>query len=319
MKYVYGPVPSRRLGNSLGIDPLPLKTCNYQCIYCQLGKTNNFTNIRKNYFPKKDILTEIEKAIKLNKNKFDYITFVGSGEPTLYKDLKDLIIRAKELSEKPICVITNGSLLYEKEVQNALISSDVVLPSLDAGDETSFIKTNRPHPSISFDNLIQGFIDFRKIFEGKFWIELMLMKGINDTKEELLKIKEKLDLIKPDRIDINVPIRPPVEKWVKIPDKNIISLLNAIFGDYTNIFFPEEGTFKIYSSNFEKEVLSILKRHPMRQNQIIETFSSSGFSKDVVISNLKKLKSENKIKEISYNKQIFWKIKIESKLKLKLK
>ena len=314
MKYVYGPVPSRRLGNSLGIDPLPSKTCNYQCIYCQLGKTNNFTNIRKNYFPKKDILTEIERAIKLNENKFDYITFVGSGEPTLYKDLKDLIIRAKELSEKPVCVITNGSLLYEKEVQNALMYSDVVLPSLDAGDETSFIKINRPHPSISFDNLIQGFIDFRKIFEGKFWIEVMLMKGINDTKEELLKIKEKLDLIKPDRIDINVPIRPPVEKWVRIPDKNIISLLNAIFGDYTNIFFPEEGTFRIYSSNFEKEVLSILKRHPMRQNQIIETFSSSGFSKDVVISNLKKLKSENKIKEISYNKQIFWKINIELKL-----
>ncbi|GAG97509.1 unnamed protein product, partial [marine sediment metagenome] len=120
--------------------------------------TNNFTNIRKNYFPKKDILTEMEKAIKLNENKFDYITFVGSGEPTLYKDLKDLIMRAKRLSEKPICVITNGSLLYEKEVQNALISSDVVLPSLDAGDETSFIKINRPHPSISFDNLIQGFI-----------------------------------------------------------------------------------------------------------------------------------------------------------------
>lgn len=319
MKYVYGPVPSRRLGNSLGIDPLPSKTCNYQCIYCQLGKTNNFTNIRKNYFPKKEILAEIEKAIKINENKFDYITFVGSGEPTLYKDLKDLIIRAKELSEKPVCVITNGSLLYQKEVQNALISSDVVLPSLDAGDETSFIKINRPHPSISFDNLIQGFIDFRKIFKGKFWIEVMLMKGINDTKEELLKIKEKLDLIKPDRIDINVPIRPPVEKWVKIPDRNIISLLNAIFGDYTNIFFPEEGTFKIYSSNFEKEVLSILMRHPMRQNQIIETFSSSGFSKDVVISNLKKLKFENKIKEIFYNKQIFWKIKIESKLKLKLK
>ena len=319
MKYVYGPVPSRRLGNSLGIDPLPSKTCNYQCIYCQLGKTNNFTNIRKNYFPKKDILTEIEKAIKLNENKFDYITFVGSGEPTLYKDLKDLIMRTKELSEKPVCVITNGSLLYQKEVQNGLMYSDVVLPSLDAGDETSFIKINRPHPSINFDNLIQGFIDFRKIFEGKFWIEVMLMKGINDTKEELLKIKEKLDLIKPDRIDINVPIRPPVEKWVKIPDKNIISLLNAIFGDYTNIFFPEEGTFKIYSSNFENEVLSILKRHPMRQNQIIETFSSSGFSKDVVISNLKKLKSENKIKEISYNKQIFWKINIESKLKLKFK
>ena len=311
MKYVYGPVPSRRLGKSLGIDPIPSKTCNYQCVYCQLGKTTNFTNIRKNYFPKKEIIAEMKKAIKLNENKFDYITFVGSGEPTLYKDLKDLILRAKDLSKKPVCVITNGSLLYQKEVQNALMCSDVVLPSLDAGDEKSFIKINRPHPSINFEKLIQGFIDFKKRFEGRFWIEVMLLKGVNDTKEELLKIKEKLDLIKPDRIDINVPIRPPVEKWVKIPDKNIVSDLNVIFDNYTNINFPEEGAFNIYSYDFEKEVLSILERHPMRQEQIIESFSSSSFGKDKIISNLKKLKSEKKIKEIFYNKQIFWKLNID--------
>ncbi len=308
MKYVYGPVPSRRLGRSLGIDPIPSKTCNYQCIYCQLGKTTHFTNIRKNYFPKKEIIAEMKIAIKLNENEFDYMTFVGSGEPTLYKDLKDLILRAKELSNKPVCVITNGSLLSQKEVQNALLCSDVVLPSLDAGDEKSFLKINRPHPTINFEKLIQGFIDFKKRFEGRFWIEVMLLKGINDTKEELLKIKEKLDLIKPDRIDINVPIRPPVEKWVKIPDKNIVSDLNVIFDNYTNINFPEEGAFNIYSSDFEKEVLSILERHPMRQEQIIESFSSSSFGKDKIISNLKKLKSEKKIKEIFYNKQIFWKL-----------
>ncbi|MFX1589831.1 MAG: radical SAM protein [Promethearchaeota archaeon] len=311
MKYVYGPVPSRRLGKSLGIDPIPSKTCNYQCIYCQLGKTTNFTNIRKNYFPKKEIIAEMKKAIKLNENKFDYITFVGSGEPTLYKDLKDLILRAKDLSKKPVCVITNGSLLYQKEVQNALMCSDVILPSLDAGDEKSFIKINRPHPSINFEKLIQGFIDFKKSFEGRFWIEVMLLKGVNDTKEELLKIKEKLDLIKPDRIDINVPIRPPVEKWVKIPDKKIVSDLNVIFDNYTNINFPEEGAFNIYSSDFEKEVLSILERHPMRQEQIIESFSSSSFGKDKIISNLKKLQSEKKIKKIFYNKQIFWKLNID--------
>ena len=311
MKYLYGPVPSRRLGNSLGIDPIPSKTCNYQCIYCQLGKTTNFTNTKKNFFPKKEIVAEMEKSINLNENKFDYITFVGSGEPTLYKDLKDLILRAKDLSKKPVCVITNGSLLYQKEVQNALMCSDVVLPSLDAGDEKSFITINRPHPSINFENLIQGFIDFRKKFAGRFWIEVMVMKGINDTKEELLKIKEKLDLIKPDRIDINVPIRPPVEKWVKIPDKTLISVLNEIFGDYTHINFPEEGKFNIYSSNFEKEVLSILERHPMRQDQIIETFSSTGFNTDQIISHLNKLKSQKKIKQLLYNNQIFWKLNID--------
>jgi len=308
MKYIYGPVPSRRLGNSLGIDPIPSKTCNYQCIYCQLGRTTNFTNERKNFFPKNEIIAEMKTAIKQNENNIDYITFVGSGEPTLYRDLEALILKVKEFSKKPVCVITNGALLYDLEVRNILMFADVVLPSLDAGDEKSFIKINRPHPSIKFDAMIQGFIDFRKNFKGKFWIEIMIMKGINDSKEELLKIKEKIDLIKPDRIDINVPIRPPVEEWVKIPDKNIISLLNEIFGEYYDINFPEIGKFGFYSSDFEKEVLSIIERHPMRQEQILETFSSNNFNKDEILLRLENLESKKKIKKILYGQKIFWKL-----------
>ena len=293
MKYVYGPVPSRRLGRSLGIDPLPLKTCNYQCIYCQLGKTTNFTNERRNYYPKDEIIVEIEEAIKQNKNNFDYITFVGSGEPTLYKDLVELILKTKTFSNKPICVITNGALLYNEEVVKALLLSDVVLPSLDAGDERSFIRINRPHPDIQFDSVIQGFIDFRRLFKGKLWIEIMIMKAINDSKKELLKIKEKIDLIKPDKIDINIPLRPPLEKWVKIPDKSIFVLLDEIFGSYSDISFPEIGNFYLYSQDFEKELLNIIKRHPMRQNQIIRTFSSNNFKKKDIIYRLKKLESIN--------------------------
>ena len=253
MKYVYGPVPSRRLGRSLGIDPLPLKTCNYQCIYCQLGKTTNFTNERRNYYPKDEIIVEIEEAIKQNKNNFDYITFVGSGEPTLYKDLEELILKAKTFSNKPICVITNGALLYNEEVVKALLLSDIVLPSLDAGDERSFIRINRPHPDIKFESVIQGFIDFRRLFKGKLWIEIMIMKAINDSKKELIKIKEKIDLIKPDKIDINIPLRPPLEKWVKIPDKSIFVLLDEIFGSYSDISLPEMGNFI--------SILKILKKN----------------------------------------------------------
>ncbi|MFX1569170.1 MAG: radical SAM protein [Promethearchaeota archaeon] len=308
MKYIYGPVPSRRLGNSLGIDPLPSKTCNYQCIYCQLGKTTNFTNFRKNFFPKEEIIAELERAIGLNEKSIDYITFVGSGEPTLYKDLKDLILKAKELSNKPICVITNGSLLDQKEIQETLMISDLVLPSLDAGDKKTFVKINRPHPSLQFKNIIQGFKNFKKVFNGQFWIEIMLVRGINDSKEELVKIKEKIDLINPDRIDINVPIRPPVEKWVEIPDKNTLSILNEVFVDYSNINFPEEGKFRIYSSNFEEELISIIERHPMRQDQIIETFSSPTFTKNEIISRLKQLKFQKKIKDTYYINQIFWKL-----------
>ena len=203
MRYVYGPVPSRRLGRSLGIDPIPSKTCNYQCIYCQLGKTTKFTSERQDFFPKEEIYKELEESIKQNTGKFDFITFVGSGEPTLCKSLGNLILKAKKISKKPICVITNGSLLYQDDVKDDLIFSDVVLPTLDAGDEKLFIKINRPHPSIRYEKMIQGYIDFRKEFNGDFWIEIMLMKGINDSKEELLKIKKKIDLIQPDRIDFN--------------------------------------------------------------------------------------------------------------------
>jgi len=308
MKYVYGPVPSRRLGNSLGIDPIPSKTCNYQCIYCQLGKTTNFTNERKDFYPKKEIIKEMEESINLNKNKFDYITFVGSGEPTLCKSLGELILKAKKLSKKPICIITNGSLFYREDVREELMFSDVVLPTLDAGDEKLFIKINRPHPSIKFEKMIQGYIDFRKEFSGKFWIEIMLMKGINDSKEELLKIKNKLDLIKPDRIDVNVPIRPPAESWVQIPDKNIISTLNDVFGEYNNINFPERGKFSVFSSNFEMELKKLLERHPMRQEQIFETFSSKKFNEQDILLQLNTLASQNKIKKVIYNNQPFWKL-----------
>ncbi len=308
MRYVYGPVPSRRLGRSLGIDPIPSKTCNYQCIYCQLGKTTNLTNERKEFYPKEEIYKEIEESIKKNKGKFDYITFVGSGEPTLCKSLGKLILKAKEYSTKPICVITNGALLYSQEVRKELMSADVVLPSLDAGDEKSFIRINRPYPSIKYENMIDGLRKFRSEFKGKFWIDIMIMKGINDSKEALLKIKEKIDLIKPNRIDVNVPIRPPVKKWVEIPDKTIISLLNEVFGKYRDIAFPEMGAFGLYSEDFKKELLNLLERHPMRQEQVIETFKSESFTDNKILLKLEKLESEKIIKKWIYQDKIFWKL-----------
>lgn len=309
MKYVYGPVPSRRLGRSLGIDPIPTKTCNYQCIYCQLGRTTNFTNTRKNYYPKAEIIEEMENAIVLNEQKIDYITFVGSGEPTLYQDLGDLILKAKEISDKPICVITNGALLYDLEVGESLILADVVLPSLDAGNESLFKLINRPHPSIKFSDVIQGLIDFKTEFKGKFWIEVMLMKGINDSKTNLLQIKDLIDSIKPDRIDINVPIRPPAMKHVQIPDKSIMPLLKEIFKDFNAINFPELGKFGIYSHNFESELINIICRHPMRQGQIIETFSSNESEAEQVLLELERLESQKKIEKNIFENNIFWKLK----------
>ncbi|MHA1294829.1 MAG: radical SAM protein [Promethearchaeota archaeon] len=311
MKYLFGPVPSRRLGRSLGIDPIPLKTCNYQCIYCQLGKTTNFTNERRNFYPKSEISTEIKNVLEKVENNIDYITFVGSGEPTLYRDLEDLILEVKRISNKPICVITNGALLGDSNVRNALMHTDAILPSLDAGKEKTFIKINRPHSSLNFKEIIKGLTSFRKQYKGKFWIEIMLMKNINDSEEELLKIKEKINLIKPDRIDINVPIRPPAEKYVEIPDKSIIKLLDGIFNDYNIINFPEMGLFNYFSTNFEKELLSIIERHPMRQKQIIETFLSKSLTAKEIALKLKELEQNKKIKKEIYENKVFWKLNVK--------
>jgi wyosine [tRNA(Phe)-imidazoG37] synthetase (radical SAM superfamily) len=306
MSYVYGPVPSRRLGRSIGIDPLPSKTCNYQCIYCQLGKTTHFTNTRLNFFPIQDIIKDMQEAINKNKDKFDYVTFVGSGEPTLYKDLKILIQKAKQLTDKKVCVITNGSLLDHKKVQEALLLSDVVMPSLDAGNEIDFIKINRPHPEIKYESMLHGLINFNKKFDGYFWLEVMLMKGINDTREKLIEIKAKIDLIKPDKVDINVPIRPPTEDWVEIPNENVFEKIQDIFREYSNINFPEKGMFEHSKGDFEKELLRIIIRHPMRQEQIIKTFSNSNLSKKEIIRKLTILESKNIISKKFYNKNIFW-------------
>ena len=306
MRYIYGPVPSRRLGRSLGVDPIPSKTCNYQCIYCQLGKTTNFTNTRSNFIPKYDIQQEIKAAIRQNEGNFDYITFVGSGEPTLYKDLKELIETVKRESKKPICVITNGSLLYNDDVKQALNLVNVVLPSLDAWDQKSFRKIHRPHPTLNYNKILNGLIKFRNEFNGKFWIEIMLMKNINDSEEQLIKIKEKIDLINPDRVDINVPIRPPTEDWVKIPDKSVFSTLNSIFGSYYPINFPEIGNFTTYSLDFEKELLNIIERHPLRQNQIFKIFSKN-FKKALLLKKLKKLQKQKIIQKKTYGNVIFWK------------
>jgi len=307
MKTVFGPVPSRRLGRSLGIDLIPLKTCNYQCIYCQLGKTTYFTNERKSYFPPKDILREVEEAIQKNEGAIDYITFVGSGEPTLCEDLGDLIKGIKLFTEIPICVITNGGLLYKPEIKEELMHADVVLPSLDAGNEKTFIRINRPHPSIHYEQMLQGLVDFNQDFSGEFWIELMIIKNINDSREELEAIKQQLDRIRPVRIDINVPIRPPAEDFVEVPDKSVMSLLNEIFGEYHDINFPEMGHFGSFSENFEEEVLNIIQRHPMRQEQIIETFSTEKLPQEEILARLIKLLDEKRAEKKTYHEKIFWK------------
>ncbi|MHA1784739.1 MAG: radical SAM protein [Candidatus Helarchaeota archaeon] len=306
MKHVFGPVPSRRLGSSLGIDPIPSKTCNFGCVYCQLGATTNKTNDRKSFFPPDEILNEIKEALDNTSQKIDFITVLASGEPLLYLDIGYLIKEIKKISELPTCLITNGALIAEKSVQDEILEFDVLMPTLDAGNEKTFLKINRPHYKVKFEKMIEGFISFRMKYSGQIWMEVMLIKDVNDTPIELQQIKEKLNFIKPDRVYINVPIRPPAEPWVKIPSEESLKLAKDILGAYKNISEIESGEFSLHSSNFEDELLSIIRRHPLRDEQIIETFSN--LTIEQIHENLKKLESNNKIQKINYQGRIFYKL-----------
>ena len=273
MSRVFGPVPSRRLGRSLGIDPIPLKTCNWNCVYCQLGRTRPLTNHRKEYFLPEALLDEARAVLEAHQpGEIDWVTIVGSGEPLLYANLGSLIRQLKQITDLPIAVITNGSLLYLPEVRQELIQTQAVLPSVDAGSARLYRKINRPHPDITFNRLMDGLIAFRKDYPGKLWIEVMLVKGLNDSASALWDIAKVLDRIRPDAVHINLPIRPPAEPWVQPPHEESILQATAIFGNIAEVVHPARGKFDLAGYDSPSDaIMAIITRHPMRQDELEQT------------------------------------------------
>jgi wyosine [tRNA(Phe)-imidazoG37] synthetase (radical SAM superfamily) len=273
MKYVYGPVPSRRLGQSLGIDTIPLKTCNWNCVYCQLGRTKPLTNERKDYFPPTEILAEVQAALEAHQpGEIDWVTFVGSGEPLLHASMGWLIRQVKSMTDLPVAVITNGSLLYLPEVRKELVAADAVLPTLDAGTAKLYRQINRPHPEITFDGFVQGLIAFREEYRGRLWLEVMLVRGLNDNPNALWDIAKIMKFIKPDTVHINLPTRPPAETWVQPPHEESLMHAIAMFGNIAEVVHPAEGSFDLSGyDNPIDAVIGIIIRHPMRQEELERT------------------------------------------------
>ncbi len=274
--YTYGPVPSRRLGSSLGVSPIPPKTCSYSCVYCQLGRTNHLQIKRKRFFPREAIFNEI--SVRVKRSNPDYITFVGDGEPTLCEDLGWLIKQCKYRWSTPIAVITNGSLLFMDDVRQDLMGADVVLPTLDAGNSRTFAKINRHHGKIDYQTMLEGQILFRKGYTGKIWVEVMLVESLNDSEQELKEIKSAVDKINPDRVYVSIPIRPPAESWVKPPSPETILKAQHILGSAISIAVLESGDFGLEGFvNAEQAITEIGSRHPLRYKQalkIAEIFST---------------------------------------------
>ena len=263
-RYVYGPVPSRRLGRSLGIDLVPFKTCTYDCVYCQLGRTTDQTIDRQEYVPIKDVLAELEQKLAAEDTP-DYISLAGSGEPTLNSGIGDLVGKIKGLTDIPVAVLTNGSLLGMSEVQDALMAADLVLPSLDAGDERLFRYVNRPHGTITFERMFAGLVQFTEHFPESVWLEVFLLAGVTGTPVEVEKIAALVKRIGPARVQLNTVSRPPAEESAFAVLRNQMEQFKKLFDGAVDVIAESgRGQSPASSANemTDADILALLSRRP---------------------------------------------------------
>jgi len=274
-EYFYGPVPSRRLGRSLGLDIFPFKTCSLDCIYCQLGPTSEKTIQRKSYIPVRKITQELKKIITPGL-KADYITISGSGEPALNADLGKIIKNIKSITKIPLAVITNSTLMYRRDVRMDCALADLLLPSLDAGDEDTFRKINRPHRNISIKKLINGLSAFREQFSGPIWLEVFLIEGVNTSSEQLEKIKQAVKKIRPDKIQLNTAVRPaPLQNIKPLSHEKLRNIAEMLGPNAEGIADFEALHEKKYTLTTQQNILAMLKRRPCSIMDIASALTGS--------------------------------------------
>lgn len=258
--YVFGPVPSRRLGRSLGVDLVPFKTCSYDCIYCQLGRTTRKTVERKEWVPMNAVLDELKRKLA---SRPDYITLSGSGEPTLHARLGEIIEHIQAMTAVPVALLTNGSLFWQKAVREEAALADVVLPSLDAPNEERYRFINRPHPAVTFERLLEGLEAFRNEFSGKYWIEVMLLDAYTTLPPQVRQLAEHARRIRPDKVQLNTAVRPPSEEYA-------MAVSPERLGELAQMFQPRAEAIAEYrgekprpeSQGSTRSILALLERRP---------------------------------------------------------
>ena len=307
MKYVFGPISSKRLGQSLGVDLLPPKSCTWNCLYCQLGKTRSFVTERQEFFPREDILEEIRQALKVNRN-LDWITFVGSGETMLYKGIGWLIAEVKKITTVPVAVITNGSLLYLPEVREELLQADAVLPSLNAGSEALHNKIDRPASGLTFQQHVDGLVAFRHEYQGMLWIEVMLLGGINDSDEALHDLARVLQQINPDMVHLVLPTRPAPEQEIRLPSDERLEQAIAILSEVAMVVNPLKGNMDLRSApDLLEAITAIVSRHPVQQRElqkaIADRFAAESTKVDDVMQTLF---ATGRFSRVEHNGEPYW-------------
>jgi len=263
MTYIFGPVPSRRLGLSLGIDLLPAKTCTYDCLYCQVGRTTDKTVQTDVFFPVKDVCKELEMS--LEKIKPDTITLAGSGEPTLHSQIDQVITFIKEITGIKIAILTNGSLFWREEVRNRVSGADILIPTLTTVFEKTFRTIHRSHSDLKLSTIIEGLKHLRRVYQGRLFLELFFLSGINDSDIEVEGLKRVIDQISPDKIQLNSVVRPPSDSRAIILDMQRLEDIKNFLGGNAEIIAEasinkREGKYGSLGST----VLEMARRRPLR-------------------------------------------------------
>lgn len=318
-QYLYGPVPSRRLGRSLGVDIVPLKVCTLDCVYCQLGKTLTKTVERKDYAPIQTVLAELREALAEGL-AIDFISIAGSGEPTLHARLGELIDGIKQITPIAVAIITNGTLLYRPDVRADCAKADVVMPSLDAADERTFRKINCPCPGINAEKVISGLCAFRKEFPGRMWLEVFFVEGINTGPEHVAAIRGAIERIRPDKVQLNTAVRPAADPNVKRLSPERLRDIAAQLGPGCEVVadvspgrhvtpiesqvqaMPQPSASSMHAT--VEAVLSMLKRRPCSLDDIS---ASLGINRDDAQAHVTDLLRQNLVQSQEKDGRVFFK------------
>jgi wyosine [tRNA(Phe)-imidazoG37] synthetase (radical SAM superfamily) len=301
---VFGPVPSRRLGRSLGIDLVPLKTCTYDCIYCQLGRTTLHTLERRPYVTEEVVIRELQKKLSSLSTLPDFITFSGSGEPTLNSRIGAVIEEVNRLTPVPVAVLTNGSLLHLEAVREALQGADVVIPSLDAAKPSLFRLINRPHPSLNLSQGIEGLKRFRKEYAGEIWLEVMLCRGFNDEDQHIERLRGVIEKMALNRVHLNTVVRPPAEEFAYPLSMEQLEKVVHLLGGKAEILPAEcpSPSARVYGP-IDREVLWLLARRPSSLEDLSRAF---GVPEEDMAACLRKLREKGAVAYNVHNRIVFY-------------
>jgi len=304
-RYLFGPVPSRRLGISLGIDLVPHKTCLFNCVYCECGRTTNLTCERREYVPTNEVIAELDDFLATAPD-LDYVTFAGSGEPTLHSGIGEIISFIKDrYPHYRVAVLTNSALFTDPGVRAALMRADLVVPSLDAVSEEVFVKINRPSPGITAGQVLEGLLDFAREYTGEVWLEIFIVPGVNDTEKELRLLKDAVIAIEPDRVQVNTLDRPGAEDWVRPASPEAIERIAAMLGGNAGaIGVAYAGrTLPPVTREIRETILATIRRRPCTPRDLATLL---GIRPTEVAKHLRVLEAEGLIEAVEEKRGVFY-------------